>query len=90
MAEQQPRTSQWKVGDFVKVSLPHGEDGKTVHYATIEAVKDVGPSPAHPQRAIKVSFDDSFLYGGLGIAWVSPDVIVAADEEPAPPERTTE
>ena len=37
-----------------------------------------------------MSFDDSFLYGGLGVAWVSPDVIVNPDEEAAPSERTTE
>jgi hypothetical protein len=83
-------STEWKVGDFVKVSLPHGTDNKSVHYATIEAVRDVGPSPANPQRNIKVSFDDSFLYGGLGVAWVSPDVIVNPDEEAAPSERTTE
>ena len=83
-------STDWKVGDFVKVSLPHGTDGKTVHFATVEAVRDVGPSPANPQRNIKVSFDDSFLYGGYGMAWVSPEVITNPGEEPAQPERTTE
>ena len=32
-------STEWKVGDFVKVSLPHGTDNKSVHYATIEAVE---------------------------------------------------
>ena len=83
-------STKWNVGDFVKVSLPYGPDQKAVHFATVEAVRDVGPSPANPQRNIKVKFDDSFLYGGVGEAWVNPDVIVAANEEPAPSERTTE
>lgn len=79
----------WLVRDRVQVSLPYGTDGKSVHLATIDRIRVTGPAIANPQRTIHVAFDDPLIFGGVGMAWVSPDVLTKPGEEPAEPERTT-
>jgi hypothetical protein len=76
----------WQSGDRVLVSLPNGLPGsglKAVHAATVERTRPIGPSQANPQRTVKVRFDDEHIFGGLGTAWVNPNVVVREDEEPA-------
>lgn len=73
----------WKVADKVQVSLPYGQDGQTVHIATIERIRDTGPVPEFPERNVKVVFDDRAIFGGAGFAWVSPGVLSHLGEVPA-------
>ena len=76
-------TDTWQLGDRVQVSLPYGTDGKTVHPATITSMIQV-----HSETStVRVTFDDPMIYGGLGAAWVRPEVITRLGEEPAEPDR---
>ena len=77
----------WNKGDRVTVSLPYGTDGKTTHAGTVSRVQEPGPHIASPHRTVKVVFDDPLLFGGVGVAWVSPAVIVPEGHAPAEPER---
>jgi hypothetical protein len=53
----------WKVRDRVQVSLPYGQQGETTqHLATIDRIAESGK--------IHVRFDDPYIYGGYGHAWV--------------------
>ena len=77
----------WQPGDRVIVSLPYGAEGRSVHFATVTRVQDPGPHQANPHRTVRVAFDDPLIYGGMGVAWVSPQVCRVEGSEPAEPER---
>lgn len=75
----------WEVGEHVQVSLPFDTDGKTVHAAKIIRIQD--PGPKWPERTVKVAFDDHLIYGGLGVAWVSPTALSHDGDTPGRPDR---
>lgn len=75
----------WYPNDRVQVSLPYGQDGVTVHLATVVRIQD--PGPRRPWRTVKVKFDDPLVFGGLGVAWVDPLVLTHPGDDPAPPDR---
>jgi hypothetical protein len=77
--------TMWFPDDKVQVSLPYGEDGKTVHTGTVTRVQE--PGPELPWRCVQVKFDDPAIYGGMGIAWVDPLTLSALGETPAEPDR---
>lgn len=79
-------TDTWQLGDRVQVSLPYGTDGKTVHQASITSIVRTSPAD-EAQHTIRVTFDDPMIYGGLGAAWVRPEVITRPGETPAEPDR---
>jgi hypothetical protein len=68
----------WERGERVQVSLPFGEDGMSVHLATVARVQD---------DRVMVIFDEPLMYGGLGYAWVSSKVLALPGQSPKPPER---
>lgn len=77
----------WFPDDKVQVSLPYGSDGKTVHLATVDRVQSPGPDADHHYRTHRVRFDDPYIYGGMGVAWVDPLTLTAPGEEAAEPDR---
>ena len=65
----------WQNGDRVEVNFPSGADEVQKLTGVVLRIQDPGPFPAYPERTIRVKFDDPLVFGGLGVAWVSPETL---------------